>query len=56
MKLRSVIIADNSESCDIGDLFVQLKNSTILLLEQHNLSHDDTDVETKVYLSDSILH
>ena len=54
MKLRSVIIADNSESCDIADLFVQLKNSTILLLEQHNLTHDDTDVETKVYLSDSI--
>lgn len=54
MKLKSVIIADNSESCDIADLFVQLKNSTTLLLEQHNASHNDTDVETKVYLSDSI--
>lgn len=54
MKLRSVILADDSESCDIADLFVQLKNSTTLLLEQYNASHNDTDVETKVYLSDSI--
>lgn len=54
MKLISVIITDNSESCDVADLFVQLKNSTTLLLENHNASHDDIDVETKVYLSDSI--
>ena len=54
MKLNSVILADDSESCDIADLFVQLKNSTALLLEQYDASHDDTDVETKVYLSDSI--
>lgn len=54
MKLKSVVVADNSVSCDIADLFVQLKNSTTLLLEQHNTSNDNTDVEIKVYLSDSI--
>lgn len=54
MKLNSVILADDSESCDIADLFVMQKNYTILLLEQYASSHKDLVTENYTYLSDSI--
>ena len=54
MKLKSVILADDSESCDIADFFVMLKNSTTRLLEEYAASHEDIEVEDKAYLSDTI--
>lgn len=54
MKLNSVILADDSESCDIADLFVMMKNSTIQLLEQYTVAHEDIVSENNTYLSDSI--
>lgn len=54
MKLHSVILADDSESCDIAELFVMIKNSTIQLLEQYTVAHEDIVSENNTYLSDSI--
>ena len=54
MKLNSVILADNSESCDIAELFVMMKNSTIQLLEQYTVAHKDIVSVNNTYLSDSI--
>ena len=54
MKLNSVILADDSESCDIAELFVMMKNSTIQLLEQYTVAHEDIVSENNTYLSDSI--
>ena len=54
MKLKSVILADDSGSCDIADLFVMLKNSTTRLLEEYAASHEDIEVEDEAYLSDTI--
>lgn len=54
MKLNSVILADDSESCDIADLFVMMKNSTIQLLEQYTVAHEDIVSVNNTYLSDSI--
>ena len=53
MNLNSVILADNSASCDIADLFVMLKNSTEQLLEQFASSHE-IEMSSNTYLSDSI--
>lgn len=54
MKLNSVILADDSELCDIADLFVMMKNSTIELLEQYASSHEEIEEDNKAYLSDTI--
>lgn len=54
MKLNSVILADDSESCDIANLFVMMKDSTVQLLEQYASSHEDIDAENHIYLSGSI--
>lgn len=54
MKLNSVILADDSESCDIAELFVMMKNSTIQLLEQYIVAHEDIVSVNNTYLSDSI--
>ena len=54
MKLNSVILADDSESCDIAELFVMMKNSTIQLLELYTVAHEDIVLESNTYLSDSI--
>ena len=54
MKLKSVILADDSESCDIASLFVMLKSSTIQLLKQYATSHDNIESENYTYLSDTI--
>ncbi len=54
MKLNSVILADDSESCDIAELFVMMKNSTIQLLEQYTTDHEDIVSENNTYLSDSV--
>ena len=54
MKLNSVILADDSESCDIANLFVMMKDSTIQLLEQYTTSHEDIEVENHTYMSDTI--
>ena len=54
MKLNSVILADDSESCDIAELFVMVKNSTIQLLEQYTVAHEDIVSVNNTYLSDSI--
>ena len=45
MKLNSVILADDSESCDIANLFVMMKDSTAQILEQYATSHEDIDAE-----------
>lgn len=52
MKLNSVILADNSESCDIADLCVLLKNSTVQLLE-HFSCCSDWNLDYRICLSDS---
>jgi hypothetical protein len=54
MKLNSVILADDSESCDIAELFVMMKNSTIQLLEQYTVAHEGIVSVNNTYLSDSI--
>lgn len=54
MKLNSVILADDSESCGIAGLFMMMKASTIQLLEHYASSHEDVTTETYTYLSDSI--
>ena len=54
MKFNSVILADDSESCDIAELFVMMKNSTIQLLEQYTVAHEDIVSVNSTYLSDSI--
>ena len=54
MKLNSVILADDSESCDIANLFVMMKDSTIQLLEQYATSHEDIKAENHIYLSDTV--
>lgn len=54
MKLNSVILADDSESCDIAELFVMMKLSTIQLLEQYTVAHEDIVSVNNTYLSDSI--
>ena len=54
MKFNSVILADDSESCDIAELFVMMKNSTIQLLEQYTVAHEDIVSVNNTYLSDSI--
>lgn len=54
MKLNSVILADDSELCDIANLFVMMKDSTTQILEQYATSHEDIDAENHIYLSDTI--
>lgn len=54
MKLNSIIIADDSDSCDISDLCVQLKNSTSLLLEMYISSHPSIELQNNEYMSNSI--
>ena len=54
MKFNSVILVDDSESCDIANLFVMMKDSTAQLLEQYATSHEDIDAKNHVYLSDTV--
>lgn len=54
MKLNSVIIADDSESCNISELCVLLKDSTKQLLDTFCLSQEDIYLAYSEYLSGSI--
>lgn len=54
MKLNTVILADDSASCDIADLCVLLKERTIQQLEEFTLSNNSVETEKFIYLSDSI--
>lgn len=54
MKLNSVILADDTESCDIAELFAMMKLFTIQLLEQYTVAHEDIVSVNNTYLSDSI--
>ena len=54
MKLNSVILADDSESCDISELCVLLKDSTKQLLYYSCSSHDSIDLTGYEYLSGSV--
>lgn len=51
MKLNSVIIADDSESCNISELCVLLKDSTKQLLNDFRLSQENMDLACYEYLS-----
>ena len=52
MRLNTVIIADDSADCNISELCVGLKDSTIHLLNQYQASHNDVAVQNLVLLSD----
>ena len=54
MKLNAVILADDSELCDIANLLVMMKDSTTQILEQYATSHEDIDAENHIYLSDTV--
>ena len=54
MKLNSIIIADDSDSCDISDLCVQLKNHTSQLLELFFSSQPSIELHNREYMSNSI--
>lgn len=54
MKLNSVILADDSESCNISELCVLLKDSTKQLLNDFCSSHDSIDLTCYEYLSGSV--
>lgn len=55
MKLNSIIIADDSDSCDISDLCVKLKDSTLQLIEEYMSSlQPSIELQNKVYMSDAI--
>lgn len=54
MIFRSVIFVDDSESCDIANLFVMMKDSTVQLLEQYATSHENIGAENHIYLSDTV--
>jgi hypothetical protein len=54
MKLNSVILADDSESCNISELCVLLKDSTKQLLNYFCSSHDSIDLTGYEYLSGSV--
>lgn len=54
MKLNTVILADDSASCNIADLCVLLKERTVQQLEEFTLSNSCVDIEKYIYLSDSI--
>lgn len=54
MKLNTVILADDSASCDIADLCVLLKEHTIQYLEEFTCSNSSVESEKYIYLSDSI--
>lgn len=54
MKLNSVIIADDSESCNISELCVLLKDSTKQLLNDFRLSQENMDLACYEYLSGSV--
>lgn len=51
MTLNSVIIADDSEGCDIADLCIRLKESTSQLLNQYATSHPNVGLNNREYLS-----
>lgn len=53
MKLNTVIIADDSAECDIRDLCIMLKNSTIQVLQQYQ-TVQEVDVNNAVLSSDTI--
>ena len=54
MKLNSVIIADDSEACNISSLCVLLKDATAELLTQFGQTRENVQVATNVYCSDEI--
>lgn len=55
MKLNSVILADDTESCDdIANLFVMMKDYTVQKVEQYVKSHEGIDAEYHIYLSDTV--
>ena len=45
MKLNTVILADDSASCNIADLCVLLKEHTVQQLEEFTLSNSSVDIE-----------
>lgn len=54
MRLNTVIIADDSVSCDISALCVLLKDTSAQLLEQFEQTMTDVYVTTNTYCSDGI--
>ncbi len=54
MKLNSVIIADDSEACNISSLCVLLKDATAVLLTQFGQARADVQVANSIYCSDEI--
>ena len=52
MRLNSVIIADDSADCNIRELCVGLKDSTIQLLNQYQELHNNVAVQHLVLLSE----
>lgn len=54
MTLHSVIIADDSAACNIADLCVRLKNSTVRSLNQYKTSHSDVELNSNECLSSSV--
>ena len=54
MKLNSVILADDSESCNISELCVLLKDSTKQLLNDFCSSQENTDLASYEYLSGAV--
>ena len=54
MTLHSVIIADDSATCNIADLCVQLKDSTARSLNQYKTSHPDVGLNSNECLSSNV--
>lgn len=51
MTLNSIIIADDSAGCNIADLCVSLKDSTLQLLNQYAISHPGVGLNSRECLS-----
>ena len=54
MRLNTVILADDSYSSDVSDLFVLLKDSTTSLLEEYCSQNSCVELKNQIFLSDSI--
>lgn len=54
MKLNTVILADDSASCNIADLCVLLKEHTIQQLDEFTCSNSCVETKKNIYLSNSI--
>lgn len=54
MTLHSVIIADDSSACNIADLCVRLKESTVRSLNQYKTSHPEVELNSTECLSANV--